>query len=66
MNQPSYFFISLMNGAPWGGSEELWYNTALYLAAKGTKVACAVYDWPSNETKLHRLEELGCKVYRLP
>ena len=40
----SVFFISLMNGDPWGGSEEAWYHTALYAAANGYKVACAAYD----------------------
>lgn len=66
MNKPSYFFISLMNGAAWGGSEELWYRTALYLAQKKITVACAVYEWKEKEERLMTLEQLGCKVYRLP
>lgn len=55
-----------MNGAPWGGSEELWYKAALFLAGSGKKVACAVYSWPQKEDRLKRLEKAGCTVYRLP
>src|SRR5438045_907666 len=62
----SIFFISLMNGVPWGGSEELWYRTALYAAANGNKVACAVYNWEEKNEKIKRLEHAGCIVYRLP
>ena len=42
----SVLFISLMNGAAWGGSEELWFQTALYAANNGYKVGCAFYEWP--------------------
>ena len=55
-----------MNGAPWGGSEELWYRTAMHLATSGAKVGCAVYHWPEKEIRLQLLEEAGCTVYRLP
>ena len=55
-----------MNGAAWGGSEELWYKTALYLASKGAHVGCAVYHWPEKENRLQQLKEAGCKIYLLP
>ena len=55
-----------MNGYPWGGSEELWYNTALLLAEKGASVACAVYDWPGKKVKMERLQQAGCTIYFLP
>ena len=51
----SIFFISLMNGAAWGGSEELWFKTALQAAKEGRKVACAVYDWPEKKAKMNVL-----------
>ena len=60
------FFLSLMNGAAWGGSEELWYCTALWMAKHGYKVGIGCYDW---EEKKHRIEELkknGCNIYLLP
>lgn len=55
-----------MNGAPWGGSEELWYRTALTLAKNGQKVGCAIYAWPDKEQRLLALEKAGCTVFRLP
>src|SRR6476661_2294595 len=63
---PSIFFISLMNGLPWGGSEELWYRSALYAAQKGWKVGCAVYHWKEKEQKIQQLEKAGCSIYWLP
>ena len=55
-----------MNGAPWGGSEELWYRTALYASTKGNKVACAFYNWEEKNEKIKTLEDAGCIVYKLP
>ncbi len=55
-----------MNGAPWGGSEELWYRTALWLAKKGGKVGCAVYDWKEKKERMVKLQKAGCTVFLLP
>lgn len=55
-----------MNGSSWGGSEELWYRTALLLARRGANVACAVYNWNEKEERLQALQAAGCRVYRLP
>jgi glycosyltransferase involved in cell wall biosynthesis len=63
---PSIFFISLMNGLPWGGSEELWYRSALYAAQKGWNVGCAIYHWKEKEQKIQQLESAGCSIYWLP
>lgn len=62
----SVFFLSLMNGAAWGGSEELWYRTALHAAARGLKVGCAFYAWKEKEQKVETLRKAGCQVYLLP
>ena len=63
---PSLFFLSLMNSAAWGGSEELWYRTALYAASKGHNVGCAFYQWQEKEEKISALAKAGCQIYRLP
>jgi glycosyltransferase involved in cell wall biosynthesis len=63
---PSIFFISLMNGLPWGGSEELWYRSALYAAQKGWNVGCAIYHWKEKEQKIQQLESAGCSIFWLP
>jgi glycosyltransferase involved in cell wall biosynthesis len=63
---PSIIFISLMNGLPWGGSEELWYRSALYAAQKGWNVGCAIYHWKEKEQKIQKLESAGCSIFWLP
>ncbi len=62
----SILFISLMNGAAWGGSEELWYTSALYAAEKGCKIGCVIYYWPEKEDKILQLTKAGCKIFWLP
>jgi hypothetical protein len=39
----SVLFISLMNGGAWGGSEELWFQTALYAAKHGYKKQAVLF-----------------------
>lgn len=63
---PSVFFISLMSGAPWGGSEELWFRTALHASENGWKVACAVYHWPQKEARINILKKNGVDIYYIP
>ena len=63
---PSFFFISLMAGSPWGGSEELWYRTALLAAEQKHKVGCAVYEWPGKKDKMKLLSDAGVRIYYLP
>ncbi len=55
-----------MNGASWGGSEELWYRAALELARSGVRTGCAVYEWKEKEKRVKELEAAGCKVYQMP
>lgn len=63
---PSVFFISLMAGSPWGGSEELWYRTALLARSRGWKVGCAVYHWAAKEERMQALQNSGVAIYYLP
>ena len=46
----SILFISVMNGAAWGGSEEQWYKTALWMCRNNYKVAVCVFDWGEKKT----------------
>ncbi len=62
----SILFISLMNGDSWGGSEELWYATALYATRCNYKVGCMVYDDEAKKLKLTSLENAGAKMYWIP
>jgi glycosyltransferase involved in cell wall biosynthesis len=62
----SFLFASLMNGTAWGGSEELWYRTALEVAREGHEVGCAMYGWPGRRPRLDALRAAGARVYELP
>lgn len=65
-NNKSILFISLLKGAPWGGSEQLWFKTALHAAKNGYAVTCAVYDLEGKEEKLKVLSQAGCNLIMLP
>jgi len=62
----SVLFISVMNGTAWGGSEELWYKSALHLAGKSHNVGVCCFNWKEKEEKLEQLQKAGCKLYLLP
>jgi hypothetical protein len=62
----SVLFLSLMNSAAWGGSEEIWYKAALYLAKKDHQVGICCFNWPEKEEKLQQLTNAGCELFLLP
>ncbi|MEO6255084.1 MAG: glycosyltransferase, partial [Ferruginibacter sp.] len=62
----SVFFLSLMNGAAWGGSEEIWFRTALWMCKNNYRVGIGCYDWEEKQGRINKLKEAGCKVYLLP
>ena len=55
-----------MNGAAWGGSEEQWYQTALWMCKNKFKVGVCVFEWEEKKSKLTELEKHGCIIYILP
>jgi glycosyltransferase involved in cell wall biosynthesis len=55
-------FVSTMEGAPWGGSEELWSRVALRLAADGHRILANVVHWPHEAPALAALRAGGIKV----
>ena len=63
---PSVLFLSLMNSAAWGGSEEMWHKAALYLAKKNYKVGICCFNWPGKEEKIQQLTNAGCELFLLP
>ncbi len=48
-------FITLMNSIPWGGSEELWYKTALFAKKQGHEVFVSVYKFNNIHPKIQSL-----------
>ena len=59
-------FVSTMAGAPWGGSEELWCQSALRLAKRGKLIAASVYKWPKTPQSVSCLLAAGVKVQQRP
>lgn len=59
-------FFSLMNGSHWGGSEELWYRVALWMAEHGHEVGVVCYDWKAKNEKLDSLRNAGAFIHLLP
>ncbi len=55
-----------MNGSYWGGSEELWFRMALWLAKQKQEVIVACYDWEGKKDKLDQLRAFGVTVHLLP
>lgn len=62
----SILFLSVMNGDPWGGSEEQWYQTALWMCKKKYKVGVCVFRWEEKKNRLAELEKYGCRIYQIP
>jgi glycosyltransferase involved in cell wall biosynthesis len=62
----SVLIISVMNGASWGGSELLWYQSAFWLRKNNYNIGVCCFYWPEKEEKLNRLKDAGCKLYLLP
>jgi glycosyltransferase involved in cell wall biosynthesis len=58
-------FVSLLTRLPWGGSEELWTQTAMVLKENGHDVFASVKWWPAEQISsgLNRLREMGIPVY---
>ena len=66
MQRRSILFASLMNGSPWGGSEELWYRTALHAATRGHDVGSVMYGWDGRRARLDALRAAGARVFEIP
>ena len=60
-------FVSLNNNSPWGGSEELWSQSALILVKKGYSVSVIFYDWgKQTSSELLHLQKAGIQIVSIP
>ncbi len=57
-----FAFVSTMNGAPWGGSEQLWSETALRLRQLGHEVHASVLQWPVRPEAVAELRRRDVRV----
>src|SRR5262249_13559717 len=55
-------FVSLMTGAPWGGSEELWAAAAREALARGIAVETHLPAWPTVPDRVAELAKRGAVV----
>ena len=62
----SVFFLSLMNGSAWGGSEEMWFRLALWMSKNNYRVGIGCYDWKEKQERISQLKKAGCNIYLLP
>jgi glycosyltransferase involved in cell wall biosynthesis len=55
-----------MTDDPWGGSEELWVQTAALLAKQGVSVAASVHGWPRLDRRIIELSRAGVDLRPRP
>lgn len=58
----SIVFISDMDGDPWGGSEELWWESCWKLMERGARVRASVIHWSPLHAKVQALIDAGVDV----
>lgn len=59
-----FLFISTMEGSPWGGSEELWFRSALFLLSKKHSIMVSVKFWENEPLKLALLRNSGALIIK--
>ncbi len=60
-------FISLNDFVPWGGSEDLWHQTALSLSKSGVDVSVIFFDWKQRRShQMVEVEQAGIRVVNIP
>jgi glycosyltransferase involved in cell wall biosynthesis len=59
-------YISTLRSVPWGGSEELWFQSAKEAITQGHSVGVFVYDWPNEPTQLQELRRKGALIFKRP
>ena len=57
-----FLFIATMTSSRWGGSEELWSQAAVRLAAQGFPVAASVHGHEPLHARLLEMRQLGIEV----
>jgi glycosyltransferase involved in cell wall biosynthesis len=55
-----------MNGSAWGGSEEFWFRTALWMSRNNYKTGIGCFAWEEKKDRIKVLKEAGCSIYLLP
>ena len=56
-------FIAANTAVPWGGSEELWYQSALRMVKAGYDVAASVEGWEPAVAQIEALAQAGATIH---
>ena len=57
-------YISTIRTAPWGGSEELWLQSATDAIGSGHTIGVFAYEWPDEPLPLRKLREKGASIFK--
>lgn len=57
-----FVFMSTLESEPWGGSEQLWTDAALFLLEQGHQVLTNTMEWDKAPEKLTQLNEKGAML----
>ena len=57
-----FAFVTTMDTGPWGGSEELWNQTAFRLKQEGHEVMASAMFWPKMSERITGLKDKGIKL----
>lgn len=60
--KPRFAFVSTMAGYPWGGSEELWSQTALELLRRNCEITTRTSQWAKEPDQIAALRKAGCVI----
>ncbi len=60
------YIFSTLEVVPWGGSEQMWSDTALKLLEKGHHVMCNTMEWRDTPEKLQEIKSAGGHVTLRP
>lgn len=56
-------FIAVNQSAPWGGSEELWAQSAMRMVKVGYRVGVSVQGWQPSVPQVDALAKAGCDIH---
>jgi glycosyltransferase involved in cell wall biosynthesis len=57
-------YISTLKSVPWGGSEELWFQSAREALKKNIELGIFIYNWDDTPKQILELINKGAKVFK--
>ncbi|HAB90149.1 MAG TPA: hypothetical protein DCF84_06395, partial [Bacteroidetes bacterium] len=65
MSTPSSILFISTEEALWGGSDELWYGTALVMSKQGYSITAVKSRWSTSHDRYRKLVTAGVNVWSL-